>query len=342
MIRILLKLIHRIRLPLKASQPVLVLLLSLFGVSATAGEERRITGAFIQLNAVNSRSGQGYWNEQLEGMKALGMDTAIIQYVAYDHVYHYPTKLRGMIPARADVVMQLLNAARAVGIKVFLGLQLSDGFWQHEFDLQQRVDLNTRTINELHQRYGSHAGLGGWYLPEEIDNETAHKPYADDLLEYLRRLTTRAHELSKHPVMISPFFGRNVDLLAYARWWDNEALPRIQIDIVAMQDGIGTHRTALDDLSIVFSALSPVMKRHGVRFWANLEAFDQTAGWPVNDRPFASQPTTFDRLEKQMQATTASTVKTILFEYTQNVNPHISARSRRLHDSLARAVRDEQ
>ena len=321
---------------------VLSLLLVFSTVASAVAEEPRITGAFIQLNATNSKAGQRYWDEQLKGMSSLQMDTAIIQYVAYDRFYHYPTTISGMVPAKDDVVMQILNAARSVKIKVFLGLQLDGDFWKQKFDLQKRIDLNVATINELHQRYGSHAGLGGWYLPEEIDDETAGKPYADDLLEYLGRLTARTHELSERTVMISPFFSRDVDLLAYARWWDQQALPAINVNIVAMQDGVGTHRTSIRDLPIVFSALSPVMKRHDVQFWSNIEAFDQTAGWPVNNEPFASRPATFERMLRQVDATSPSTTKTILFEYTQNVDADTSPRASALFVAFQNSVQAQE
>ncbi len=285
-------------------------------VSPTAASPR-ITGAFIQLNASNSKAGQGYWNNQLSGMAKVGMDTAIIQYVAYDQFYHYPTEIGGMVPSKEDVIMQILNAAREQKIKVFLGMQLDGDFWKLKFDLEKRITLNIATMNELHARYGSHAALGGWYFPEEIDDETAGRVYADDLLEYIARLTARAREFTKLPVMISPYFSKDVDVAAYAKWWDEVVLPKTKVNIVAMQDGVGTHRISLSDLEPLYSALSPVMKRHGVEFWSNVEVFDQIAGWPVNDKPWAAQSAGFQRVLEQIKMTDTYTSKTILFEYTQ-------------------------
>ena len=295
-----------------------------------------VTGAFLQLNEANSKAGQAYWNRQMTGMRELGMDTAIIQYVAYDRFYHYPTKIEGMFPANEDVIMQILNAARDVKIKVFLGLQMDGLFWKQKFDLQKRISLNVATMNELHQRYGAHAGLGGWYIPEEIDNETAKREYADELLEYIAQLSARARELPKLPVMISPFFSKQGDPRKYAAWWDSKALPKIKVDIIALQDGVGTHRVSLRDLRPVYSALSVVMKRHQVQFWANIEAFDQTAGWPVNSDPWAAQPAAFRRFKWQLKLTEPFTSKTVLFEYTQYVSPEKSRRAKLLFDACRR------
>ncbi len=310
----------------------------LVSFTTVGAQPRGVTGAFLQLNETNSKAGQIYWNRQLAGMKKLGMDTAILQYVAYDRYYHYPTKIEGMIPSRTDVVMQILNAARDLKIKVFLGLQMDGDFWKQKFDREKRIALNIATMNELHQRYGSHAALAGWYIPEEIDNETANQKYEEDLLEYLASLTRRARQLPKLPVMISPYFSKNVNPQQYAKWWDEKAIPKIKVDIVALQDGLGTHRISFDDLQPVYSALSDVMKRHQVQFWANIEAFDQTAGWPVNDAPWSARPATFYRLNKQLKQTAPFTSKTILFEYTQYMAPEKSSRAKILYRTYSRSI----
>ena len=316
----------------------LAYLLILFFFAPAMAQTKRVTGAFVQLNAANGKAGQAYWNQQLAGMKKLGMDTAIIQYVAYDQFYHYPTKISGMVPAKDDVVMQILNAARSLKIKVFLGLQMDGDFWKQKFDLQKRISLNIATMNELHQRYGSHAGLGGWYIPEEIDNETAKQDYEEDLLEYLACLSARAREFPNLPVMISPFFSKDVNPQEYAKWWDEKAIPKIKVDIIALQDGVGTHRVSLSDLKPVYSTLSAVMKRHEVQFWANIEAFDQTAGWPVNDAPWAARPATFHRFNKQLKNTAPFTSKTILFEYTQYMAPEASPRAKLLFEAYSKSL----
>ena len=304
------------------------MLVMMFAFPATSiADAPRVSGAFLQLNQSNAKAGQPYWDRQLSGMNELGMDTAIIQYVAYDQFCHYPTEVAGMVASDADVVMQILNAARDVEIKVFLGLQLDSGFWDQQFDLPARVQLNIAIMNELHQRYGGHVGLGGWYLPEEIDDLTSNQPYANDLIEYLGRLTTRASELSQLPVMISPFFSADVDASAYARWWDEKVLPRVNLTILALQDGVGTHRTKISGVARVYQTLAPVMDRHQAHFWANVEAFDQTSGWPVNQEPWSASSASVDQFKRQVLTTAPFTSKTILFEYTQYVSPDVSSRA---------------
>lgn len=312
----------------------------LFCLASPTAASPRITGSFIQLNATNSKAGQEYWNGQLSEMAKLGMDTVVVQYVAYDRFYHYPTKIEGMVPAKKDVIMEVLNAARSLKIKVFLGMQLDGDFWKQKFDLEKRIAMNIATMNELHARYGAHAGLGGWYFPEEIDDETAGREYADDLLEYLARLTARAREFTKLPVMISPFFSKEVNTAAYAKWWDEVALPKTKINIVAMQDGVGTHRVSLSDLEPVYSALSPVMKRHGVQFWSNAEIFDQTAGWPVNNEAWAAQPAAFQRVLEQIIITEPFTAKTISFEYTHYMDSGGSPRAIALFEAYQQYIID--
>ncbi|MCF6314374.1 MAG: DUF4434 domain-containing protein, partial [Verrucomicrobiales bacterium] len=271
----------------------------------------------------------------------LGMDTVVVQYVAYDRFYHYPSSIKGVKPSPDDVIMKILNAARKFKLKVFLGLQMEGGFWKGEFDLEKRVGLNTATMNELHQRYGGHSGLGGWYLPEEIDDQTPGRAYADDLLDYLGRLSERAKELSKHPVLISPFFSKDVDIQAYAQWWHETALPKINVDIVAMQDGVGTHRVSLESLRAVYSRLAPIFRRHDVKFWSNVEVFDQIAGWPVNEQAWAARPAQHQRVGKQCESTAPFVSKIIVFEYSQYMDPASSPQAAKLYDSFLKKMRQD-
>lgn len=313
---------------------LLLVLLSIMISPSIRAEKISITGTFIQLNASTGKKAQAYWNDQMKGMSALGMDTVVVQYVAYDRYYHYPSLIKGVNPSQDDVIMKILNAAREFKLKVFLGLQMDGDFWKQRFDLEKRVELNTATLNELHQRYGGHSGLGGWYLPEEIDDQTAERAYADDLLDYLGRLSKRAGELSKLPVLISPFFGKDVNIQTYSKWWDENALPKIKVDIVAMQDGVGTHRVSLENLSAVYSNLAPIFNKNGVRFWSNVEVFDQKAGWPVNDKAWSARPALHQRVKKQVEITGPFVSKVIVFEYSQYMDPRVSPESKALFDGF--------
>jgi hypothetical protein len=292
-----------------------------------------VTGAFIQLASSSAGKGSPWWNDQLAAMRAIGFDTLIVQYVAHDRRSYYPSRIEGIQPSEEDTIQFILDAASEAEVKVFLGLPLDGSFWTGKFDVSARLRCNQATLRELHQRYGVHPALGGWYLPEELSDLTAKRAHVDELLDYLGELTSQAHSLSKLPVMISPYFGQKPDAEAYAVWWDQVALPALGVDIVALQDGVGTRRTTIAQSRPPFAALAPVMKRHGVAFWANNESFYQTAGWPVDEDEsgFRAEPTDFDRFLRQVRSTAPFVEKIITFEFTTYMNPATPGGSRQLY-----------
>ncbi len=299
----------------------------------------RVTGAFLQLTPANASNDQATWDSQLEAMRAIGMDTLVVQYVASDDDYYYPTTIGGAKSSPVDVVRHVLDSARRSEIRVFLGLQLDGSFWRGKLDLKKRVQQNSATLDELCQRYGSSPAFAGWYIPEEIDDLTPGRSYANSLLQYLSQITVQAHRKTGLPVMISPYFGQKPDGHAYARWWDEVALPSVDVDIVALQDGVGTHRTTVAESREVFAALAPVMKRHGVAFWANNECFNQTHGSPVDDREWSAQPTDIGTFVRQVQAMSPFVEKSITFEFCHYLDPKRSKTSRALYRGYQNYIR---
>lgn len=293
-----------------------------------------VSGAFIQLNDTSASEPGDWWGRQVAAMNAVGMDTVVIQYSGYGDEYFYPTDIQGVKPNETDSLEHILKATDEAGMRVFLGLQLSDTFWGGSFDGDANLKRNRATLEELYARYGSHASLSGWYIPEEISDHTQRKPqFAEDLLDYIGSISTLAKERTGLPVMISPYFGQEPDAAAYAKWWDQTALPRLHVDILAMQDGVGTHRTTIEESRPVYEALRPILLRHGVTFWANNECFDQTHGWPVDDRAWAAQPAGFETFMAQVRSTAPMVEKSITFEFTTYISPMNPGLSKQLYQA---------
>jgi len=293
-----------------------------------------VTGAFVQLTQASASAEKTWWQDQLAAMKAVGMDTLVIQYVGYGDQYFYPTQVHGAVPIQTDPLEYILAAADDTHIQVFMGLWLNDAFWNDKFDGDANLARNIATLRELYSRYRSHPSLAGWYIPEEISDHTQRKPQlAEALLEYMGRISTLAHETTHLPVMISPYFGQRPDAETYADWWDQTALPRMNIDILALQDGVGTHRTTIAESRPVYQALMPVLQRHGVAFWANNESFDQTHGWPVDEDGWAAQPVGFDSFIDQVHSTAPFVKKIITFEFTNYMTPLVEGRSQELYEA---------
>jgi hypothetical protein len=297
-----------------------------------------VSGAFIDLTRTSAAADKTWWQAQLDAMREIELDTLIVMNVARGGVAYYPTALATDYPGQQDAIGHVLDCAGQAGIKTFLGLHLDPTFWKHRFDLPSRRRRNRATLEELIDRYGTHPALAGWYLPEEIDDVTRTQRYADDLLSYLGDLAQRARAKTGLPVLISPFFGRDVDPKDYAKWWDETAFPALHVDIVALQDGMGTHRTTLRRAVEVFAALRPVAAKHGVRLWANNESFDQQHGWPVDDHPWAATPVDFEVFWRHAVAVAPYVDKSVTFEFTHYFSPLRGGAAARLYEAYGRQL----
>jgi len=235
----------------------------------------------------------------------------------------------GEIP---DTLGMILENADQLNMNVFLGLSLNPSYWAGQFHPLEQARMNQQILTELFQRYQHHPSLAGWYLPEEIDDRTfLTQARKDAVISYLRSMSTYARMLTKKPVMLSPYFGINPDGKAYASWWD-EVLSQAKVDIIAMQDGVGTKRTTVDESAAVMKALQPVMEKHGVRFWINVEVFDQIHGWPVDSRGWQAIPAEFSRVKEQLEKQSLYAEKTIIFDFPHYMTPRIGGKAETLYN----------
>ncbi len=215
----------------------------------------------------------------------------------------------------------LMDAAEKLGLRVFLGLALDSSYWDGEFSVKDQARYNKNILKELYNLYKDNEALAGWYLPEEIDDrnfQTAER--IEDIKYYLGQMTSYAKMLSKKPVMISPYFGINPDGEKYAQFWD-DIFSKSKVGIFAMQDGVGTKRTTAEESAEVYKSLKPVMEKYGVEFWANLEVFEQTHGWPVDFEPWASTTASIERVEKQIELMSPYVSKLVIFDYPNYMSP---------------------
>lgn len=306
--------------------------LPLCGV-ASAATDPVVTGSFIQLNNGFTSLSQQWWDDELRAMQDVGMDTLVIQFVGVGSTYFYPSSVPGVNGSGTDTIERVLQAADTLGIDVFLGLQLNSS----GFNLNQSLTRGAATLTELNSRYGSHTSLAGWYVPQEISDYTIfYQPQLrDDLVNYMGQMSQQAHTDTGLPVMISPYFGQSPNAQAYADWWDTTGLSATGIDILAMQDGVGTHRTTIAESLPVYQALEPVMQNHNVAFWANNENFNQIHGWPVDGQPWAAQPVDINTFVEQIESTAPHVDKAITFEFSHYMSPQAGAATNTLYQDYA-------
>ena len=230
-----------------------------------------------------------------------------------------------------EPMRNILDAAEELGMQVFLGLGLDPTFWQGQFDPQASAEENVGLMLRLEELYGASPALAGWYLPEEIDDRRFVAPDIHEAaIVYLGAMARAAHERTGRPVMVAPYFGMNPSGPAYAAWWD-ATLARAPIDIIALQDGVGTRRTTTEEGVPVFAALAEVAARHGVALWSDLEVFEQIHGWPVDTGSWQARPATIEQVLHQLELEAPHVEKFVVFDFTHYMSPRLGGAAEELY-----------
>ena len=244
-------------------------------------------------------------------------------------------------PTAINAIETILQVADELGMQVYLGLGLNPEYWSGKFDAQGETAMNQKIMTELEDLYGSYGSLAGWYLPEELDDRNFNTPQAKEAVAtYLKSMVMYARFYTHRPVMVSPYFGINPDGTAYAQWWDS-VLSEAKVDIVAMQDGVGTRRTTIEESASVFAALQPIMEKHDVQFWANIEVFDQIHGWPVDAGTWQAIPATSDRVSTQLALESPYVQKVIIFEFSHYMSPRLGGKAEELYHGYTDNIQEE-
>ena len=231
-----------------------------------------------------------------------------------------------------DPLKNILEVSEKNSMDVFMGLGLNPDYWSGSFDVDKELSENKKVLTELFSLYKNFNSLKGWYLPEELEDRSFNtEDKKNDVIKYLKGIKTYSKFLTKKPIMISPYFGMNPNGLKYGEWWE-DILKEVNIDIIAMQDGVGTHRTNVEESTKVFEDLQPVMEKYGVEFWANNEVFDQIHGWPVDLGSWKSEPANIERVLDQLNSMNPYVKKLIIFDFPHYMSPTDGGKAEELYN----------
>ena len=230
-----------------------------------------------------------------------------------------------------EPLLHMLAAAEQLDMQVWLGLGLDPSFWQGQFDAEQAAAQNIDIMLRLHELYGASPALAGWYLPEEINDRTfVGADIHEAMIRYLAAVADAAHAQTGKPVMVAPYFGMTPDAAAYAAWWDT-TLERADIDVIAMQDGVGTRRTTTEEGVPVFAALADVAAKHDVALWSDLEIFEQVHGWPVDEAAWQARPADIERVLHQLELEAPHVAKFVAFDFAHYMSPRLGGPAEALY-----------
>ena len=268
----------------------------------------RADGTFIQSDMVENWNDKK-WIDEFKYLKEIKMHYIII--CASDKT-------------KTDVVDMCLKNAALCGLKVFIGINYNEGWWEKgskdEKWLFEQMQTGAIIADKLYEKYyyKYNSSFCGWYFVYEVDNMNFNSKEKfvmlskaiDILLSHLRE---KNHRL---PMLISPFmnsiYGSARD---YAENWAYLFTHTEfgQGDIFCPQDSVGGGGLKLYEVEEWFKQLrKAVDKKPGLKFWANAETFDHT-NW-------CSAP--LSRFIQQMKIESRYVDNIITFAYSHYYSPN--------------------
>lgn len=138
------------------------------------------------------------WHPWIAELTATGVSRLILQWVSWEGDWVLVSSPGDADPANDRMLRRILDEAHAAGIRVWLGLDGSDRWWDriatpHDGEVQQYLDqrlLEHAAVANALCAATHHPGFGGWYLPDELEDLHWHSPHRAAMMgQYLRQLT---------------------------------------------------------------------------------------------------------------------------------------------------------
>jgi hypothetical protein len=292
--------------------------------------EARFDASFVQIHGEQLTFGVARWRDELAVLQGIGVRLIILQFTGDE---------QGPYEGRAGhaPVAALLGAASQLGMTVVLGLS-RDPAWPSDAAVALAApplgDRDAaRTLGGLCTR--SPACIG-WYIPQEIEDGTWSATARRDALRgYLARAVQTLHALAPgRPVMIAPFFTGSLDPGGYAAWLET-VIAGTGVDVVILQDGVGTGRATAELAGCYFARLGPALAPIGVRLWSVAELFRQIHGPPRDDQPFEAVPTHSAVLRHSLVIEALLVDRIVAFAVLDYMDPRRAGASRQLYQDYA-------
>ena len=278
----------------------------------------RLAGGFIQLSNAALELKAADWIDVANSMKAVGMETVIVQgveYVGHDGVL-FPLFEKDGVDPTAELLRH--------GMKVFVGLRVDenwDAIRKDPMALGKLLDDNLKVASKVWARYGSSPGFGGFYLPQELANHGYPDAELAPIRDYIRALGKHCRQISgDRPVAVSPYFNPDTTAFADPTRFASD-LKRILDDSgvteVMLQDGVGVREVATADIPakvVPFYRAVAAALTTGQHLWGNVECFEHRDGkdFPVTD---------FARFADQRRAVGPLVERLVTWEFFHYLNP---------------------
>ncbi len=287
----------------------------------------RFNGSFIQQWFVADWD-DARWDKEMIMLKEAG-----IEYLVYGPAHYtnandeastsYPSSLVGS-GSQADIIDKCLKSAQKNGVKIFLGLNFNERWWNADYGeewLTAQMEIGNRVADELVALYKSKYSdaMYGWYWVWEVDNLNWTTLERQDFLA--KALNTNLDHLSQitpqMPFMLSPFMNEKLGTASQYRSMWQYVFARTHFrngDIFSPQDCVGAGGLSINSVANWFSELGTAVKtKSGLKFWGNVETFDQ--------KYWISSPLT--QVQKQMEIVNDYVSNIICFAYSHYYSPYV-------------------
>jgi chitodextrinase len=247
--------------------------------------EPMLSGSFIQPQLADSWTNTE-WEAEFENMQEVGIEHLILQWTANgnDNSAVYPTTVSGFTQNTAgDVVEKSLQMGDKYKMDIYIGLQLDHDWFVHYANnatwLDNQAAIAVDLVEDIWDQYGSYDSFKGWYLSFEVDNwNMLTATEWQRMVDFYEEVTDAIHTVSPGlPIMISPFYnvsGGQTPVQWQTMW--EYILARTDIDIIALQDGVGAGHAATSDLGSWFAATLAAIDNVSstTELWADTETFN--------------------------------------------------------------------
>lgn len=285
----------------------------------------QMDGTFIQIDGSVSQRTFTQWGNELALMRTIGMNTVITGAGRWGDTVYYPSSAAGVAETGSQPFEKILTVADTTGMSVYLGLFMDDGWWSNEGNgtfLDGMASKSTTVAGELWSLYSTHSSLKGWYITPELDNWTTREESTRQTMvnHFLRPVSDYCHQISGLPVAIAPFFNSSLPMTAtnWESWWVSTLSEASSVDLIIMQDGMGTHSGNLETtIPAYFGAVKRACDSTGRTLWSDMEIFDQ-----ISTSPFTAIPATLSRITAQIQYERTIVPGLVCWEYYYYMSPN--------------------
>lgn len=272
-----------------------------------------ITATFIDeisYDMPSSNWTEEQWSADLDYMQEVGIDTVVFIRGGFYGKTLFPCE--GFECWRKDdLVGHILREAAKRGMKVFMGLYISDLRWNNG-DYEGELEKNKVFMAEFLKRYGDISSFCGWYIPHEQCWGILNLGKTMRVLaEYCKKITP------DKLVLISPYFKTLVtEREAFTPEefyveWDNLFSQFAQyVDICAFQDGTAP----IEELADYFAVSKRFCDKYNVALWANIETFKR-------DRHHNLPPIPFEILQRKLEIVEPYVENCMTFEFSHFLSP---------------------